>query len=130
MGFGVHNIGTTVAQFFSSTATARAVEAQAKVTGGALNTAAQSTVQTERDRSTRAREDRLLGRRPAIDAAAALEPTHTATGEDARSPTERRDFLYQRRRQQRRGGQGGGQQGENGGQGGHGQPGGGGPGRR
>lgn len=122
MGFGVHSIGTTMAQFFSAMATGRAVEAQAKVTGGALNTAAQSSMQTERDKLTRAREDRLLGRKLAIDAAAALEPTHTATGEDARSPTERRDYLYQRRRQQKRGG--GQSSGQQGGTGGRGQPGG------
>ena len=108
MAFGVSNIGTTMAQFFSSISTGRAVEAQAKVTGGALNAAAQSSIQSERDKTMRAREERLLGRKVIIDTAAALEPTHTATGEDARSPTERRDYLYQRRGQKRGGGQGGG----------------------
>ena len=109
MAFGVAKIGSTMAQFFSSFSTARAVEGQAKVTGGALNIAAQSSMQSESDKKLRAREDRLLGRKLAIDASAALEPAHTATGEDARSPTERRNY-----RNKRGGGQkhGGGQQGQ------------------
>lgn len=86
----------------SNASVQRAVLAQANVTGAASNVALQSSMQTERDRAAKKRQDALLGRTLAVDATAALAPAHTATGEDDHSPAEPRDYLYRRRRRQPR----------------------------